>query len=236
MSNEQKPADNRSASQKIADIENAVLSLLQTTQNLVRDVMTLKETAKLLNNKTSSIAQAAVKGELPTDEVLTRIMVENNVAELEKKTQELVASGNLVPQDQVTDHSFVVGSEQDDDGKTVNPRIQFALANIKEGQADVAAKFLGTKPGDIIEFGPGKLKFRVDQTYLIQEPTSPDAAPEAAPAALSDASAPTATDSTATPDATPTVVADAAPATEAPAAQSSDTPAPTPAPEAPAAQ
>lgn len=175
MSTDKKPVDPRSASQKITDLENAVLSLLQTTQNLVRDVMTLKETTKLLNNKTSSIAQAAVAGELPTDEALTRIMVQNNVNDLEKKTKELVASGNLVPQDTVTENSFVVGSEEEEDGKTVNPRIQFALANIKEGQADVAAKFLGAKVGDVIDFGPGKFKFRIDQSYLIQEPKSPDA-------------------------------------------------------------
>jgi hypothetical protein len=187
--------DSRSASQKITDLENATLSLLQTTQNLVRDVMTLKETAKLLNNKTSSIAQAVVGGELPTDAVLTRIMVGNNVADLEKKTQELVASGTLAPQDTVGDNSFIVGSEIGDDGTTVSPRVQFALSNIKEGQADVAAKFTGAKAGDTIDFGPGKFKFQVNQIYSIQDPTSPDAPT----AEAVDATAP-ATTAAATPD------------------------------------
>src|ERR1039457_4632424 len=118
--------DSRTASQKITDLENAVLSALQTTQNLVRDVMILKDTVKLLNNKTTSMAQAAVDGKLPTEETLTKYMISNNVAELDKKVADMVATGTLVAQDQVTDNAFIVGSEEDDQGNPTNPRIQFA--------------------------------------------------------------------------------------------------------------
>lgn len=186
MSNENaKPQDNRSASQKITDLENAVMSLFQTVDNMARDIGTVKQAIKLLGNKVDSIVKASSAGEAITDTVISRIMVENNVEELASKVKELVVQGAIVPSEQVSANSFVVGSELNTEGATENPRLQFALQALG---ADLQAKFLGAKIGDILNLQEGKLQFKVAEIYEVQMPAAEAPAAEA-PAPAADAPA-----------------------------------------------
>ena len=121
------PKDQRSASQKIQDLENAVMSLYQTLDNVIKDLGTVKEAIKLLGNKVDSIVKASANGEQLSDAVLSRIMIENNCEELANKVKLMLAQGVIVPQEQVADQSFVVGAELNDAGETINPRLQFGL-------------------------------------------------------------------------------------------------------------
>jgi hypothetical protein len=110
MSENQKPADTRSASQKIGDLENAMMArLYQTADNMARDLNTLKEAIKLLGNKIDSIVKATVAGEPLSDEVISRIMIENNIEELKNKLKIMVGQGILTPSEQVAEDSFLVG-------------------------------------------------------------------------------------------------------------------------------
>lgn len=179
----QKPSDNRTATQRITDLENLIMSLCSVSDNLARDVMTLKEAIKLLDNKVNSIVKAHNAEEALTDEVLTRIMMENNSAELAAKVANMVAQGILVPEEVISENSFIVGNEQDNDGKVHNPRLQFALKAIQA--ADSREKLQGAKVGDLIEFKEGALKFKVLESYAIQQPK--EVQPVTALAAVSDA-------------------------------------------------
>lgn len=167
----QKPSDNRSATQKLTDLENAVMSLFDVNDKLSRDVMTLKNVLKLLDNKVNSIVKASSAGEPLTDEVLTRIMVENNVAELAQKVTNMISQGFLALEDAVSENSFIVGSEIDTNDKVTNPRIQFALKSLS---AEMQAKILGVKLGDTVSINE-VLKFKVLESYKIQEPKAPEA-------------------------------------------------------------
>lgn len=175
--------DTRSASQKITDLENALMSLYQTADNMARDLGTIKEAIKLLGNKVDSIVKAASAGEPVNDTVIARIMVENNVEELNQKVKGMIAQGVLKSQEQIGADSFVVGSENDDQGAVINPRLQFALFAL---QPDLREKFIGGKAGDVLTLQEGKLKFKVLEVYEIQKQKPAEAveAPaEAAPAA-----------------------------------------------------
>lgn len=182
--------DNRSASQKIKDLENAVMSLYQTCDNMARDLMTIKEAIKLLGNKADSIVKASSIGGPINDEVIGRIMVENNVEELRQKVKVMVAQGVLAPSVQVSAASFVVGQEQSDDGGVVNPRLQFMLQAL---QPELQTKFIGALVGDVLNLQEGKLKFKVSEIYDIQQQKAPEAveAPSEAPAAAEASPAPT---------------------------------------------
>jgi hypothetical protein len=185
MSENQKPADTRSASQKIGDLENAMMALYQTADNMARDLNTLKEAIKLLGNKIDSIVKATVAGEPLSDEVISRIMIENNIEELKNKLKIMVGQGILTPSEQVAEDSFLVGADINDAGEVVNPRLQFALYAIKP--PELQQKFLGARVGDVLNLQEGKLKFKVAEVYQIQKPKPPEAAPaapaDAAPAA-----------------------------------------------------
>jgi len=173
MSNEKKPSDNRSATQRLTDAENAIMSLFNVVDRMGRDLMTFREAIKLMHNKIDSIVKAAGSGEGISDTVIDRLMIENNVAELKQKVTTMVEQGILVSEDQISDNAFVVGQEYDDAGTLVNPRLQFALKALSE---DVQMKILGTKPGDLLDLQEGKLKFKVLESYRIQEPKT-EAAP-----------------------------------------------------------
>lgn len=167
QNNAQKPNQNRSASQKITDLENALLSLYNLADSLTKDFNTLRNAMKLLNNKVNSMVKASVNGEEMTDAVLERIMVENNCEELAQKVTSMVSQGIVAAEEQVSENSFIVGSEIDDTDKVINPRLQFAL---KALPAELQAKLLGTKAGDTVLLEEGKLKFKVLESYKIQEP------------------------------------------------------------------
>jgi hypothetical protein len=165
METEQK--DTRTASQKISDLENVVMGLYQTVQNMTKDLAELKNNARLTNNKIASIIKASSSGEQVSDEVISRLMVENNVEELKLKVTNLVGQGVLESEQEVGEDSFVVGSELDESGTVVNPRLQFAL---KALSAELAEKIKGSKPGDVLNLEEGKMKLKVLETYKIVIP------------------------------------------------------------------
>lgn len=166
MSNDKKPSDNRSATQRLTDAENAIMSLFNVLDKMTRDLMTLREAIKLIHNKVDSIVKASVGGEPINDAVLERLMIENNVAELKQKVDSMVQQGVIASEEQVSDNSFVVGSEYNDEGTLINPRLQFILKSLTE---ELQLKLLGTKPGDLLDLQEGKLKFKVLESYKIQE-------------------------------------------------------------------
>jgi hypothetical protein len=168
MSEEQQ----KSATERIQDLEQGTAAALQTLDVMARDVMVIKEAIKLLGNKVDSIVKASERGQDLTDDVLSKIMIENNVEELRGKVTSLVTQGVLVSQEVVGDDSFLVGREVNDAGEVVNPRLQFALQALQE---DMRGKILGSKPGDVISLQEGKLKFEVLETYSVQPPKAPEA-------------------------------------------------------------
>lgn len=177
MSNENnKPAEKPSAAQRLSDLELAAAQLYHATDLMGRDLGLLKNAFKLLNNKVDAIVKATVSGEEITDEVLNRIMIENNVADLANRVANMIVNGTVVPEEQVTANSFIVGAEVEDDGKVSNPRIQFA---VKALTPELQAKLIGAKAGDSFKFKEGELSFKLLETYKIQEPPAPEAAPEA---------------------------------------------------------
>lgn len=176
MSNQQ---EKRTASQRIDDMERGLMALYQTADNMARDLMTIKEAIKLLGNKLDSVVKASARGELLSDEVIAKIMVENNVEELKEKVTNLVSQGILVAAEEVGSNSFVVGRELGEDGTVANPRMQFVVSAL---QPEVRDKFPSAKVGQVLDLQEGKWKFEIQEVYSIQTPeaSKPDADLEAA--------------------------------------------------------
>lgn len=174
--------DKRTASQKIDDLERAIMGLYQTADNMARDLMVLKDAVKLLGNKLQSVVQILASGSAVTDESISQKMIENNVSELRDKVTALVTQGVLVATDTVTESSFLVGRELADDNSLVNPRLQFALAALGE---ELKTKLKDGKIGEVITLQEGKLKFELLEVYNIQSPKAPEDTPalEAVPTA-----------------------------------------------------
>lgn len=183
------PEQKRTASQRLADVEQGLMQVFSLQENFVRDLSLIREALKLLDNKVSSIIQASVKGEDISDDTIDRIMLENNCDALAQKIKKLVDQNVLIAETQVSENSFVVGKETDKDGKVLNPRVQFALKSLQS--TDFQAKLVGVKVGEAINLEDG-VAFSVVESYKIQAPPAPEApavapevTPEAAPEAAS---------------------------------------------------
>lgn len=213
-----KPAPPRTAGQRLDDLEKGLMQLFQNLDGLFRQSQTQGEAIKLLGNKVDALAKSVQRNETPTDENLSKIMIQNNIDELKAKVDNLIKAQILVPTDIVGKTSFVVGRELEaDSDKVINPRLQFALTAL---QKQVTEKIDGHLVGDIITVEEGKARFEVLEVYNIQNPQA------AAPAPAADQGQAATTDSTAPAASAP--AATSAASTEAPAAST--------APTAPAAQ
>lgn len=187
------PNDKRTASQRIDDLERAVMTLYQGSNNMARDLQLAKDAVKLLNNKLSAMQKASNDGEKLTDEVISRIMLENQIEELKGRVKALVDQGVLVATDTITEGTFIVGSEDEPaaadgtPGKTVNHRLQLPLASLEK---DIQEKLNGAKIGDVVKFKDDALVFKVLEVYTIVNPTPAEAPAEqpAAPAAAEQSS------------------------------------------------
>lgn len=156
----------KTASQRIDGLEAAVGQLYGVSDLMVKDLMTLKNAMKLLNNKVSAIVEATKSGQTLNDEVLDAIMIENNVKELDSKVKEMLTSGLVTTEEAISENSFVVGSESDENGKVINPRIQFAIKALSQ---EFQEKLVGKKPGDTVSFADDKLIFKVTESYKIND-------------------------------------------------------------------
>lgn len=207
------PAVKRTATQRLEDAEQVLLQAIQTINMQSRDILTLKDAVKLLGNKLDAIVKASVGGEPLNDEVLSRIMVENNIEELKQKIVNLVNAGALTASEVTTETSFIVGEETDEFDEVVNPRLQFAVTALNP---EARIKVLGAKAGDTVSFGDNTRGLRLLEVYEIGAPKSSDVVP-AAPAEVASSSAETLAPAPA-PEAVAAPVAEVTPAEAAPQA------------------
>jgi hypothetical protein len=161
----------KSATQRLSELETAFMSLYGAADNMARDLMVIKEAIKLLGNKVDAMVKCLNKGKGLSDENIAAEMVENNVQELKSRVDNMLGQGVLVATDTVVDNTFVVGRELGDDGKIVNPRIQFLLSAVKPELQD---KLKGAKVGDKVDTGEGKMPLEVLEVYTIATPKAPE--------------------------------------------------------------
>lgn len=156
------------AAQRLEGLEESVRLLDQALRNVTNNLATITQALKLLGNKTDAIVKANSRGIALNDEIISQIMVENNVEELEQKVKDLVSAGLLAQSESISDTSFIVGRELDaETKKVVNPRVQIAYSTLN---ADVKEKLLGKKAGDVVNFGGDTLEVEIEAVYDIVQP------------------------------------------------------------------
>jgi hypothetical protein len=186
--------DKRTASQRIEDLERAVMSLFQVNNNMAKDLTMAKDALKLLNQRVSAVIKLLsnnTTNTLVNEDTVDGEMKNAQMEELKQKVTNLVNQGLLVPAKVVGEGTFIVGTENEKDnedgtpGKVQHPRVQCTLASLSK---DVQDQLVGAKVGDTISFKDVELVFKLQEVYQIVNPTPPGApveqpaAPAAAPA------------------------------------------------------
>jgi hypothetical protein len=115
-----------------------------------------------------SIISASSQGQQVNDDVVNKIMTENNVQELKQRIESLKASGQLAQGEEINELSLMVLREVDPDtGEVANPRVQIAYQLLAESTKELLK---GKKAGDVIAMGEDKLNLEVLEVYNIVVP------------------------------------------------------------------
>lgn len=172
MSNDQ---TKRTATQRLDDQEKGLISLYQTVDAMIKDLMMIKDAVKLMNNKVDSVIQASQRGEPINNEVIASIMTENNVEEFRVKCRMLVAQGVLKPSEQISENSFIALRILDLEGKVLNPRLQCTIDTVGE---PLRARLIGLKAGETAP-NDEKSKIEIIEVYSVHRPDEDQAAADA---------------------------------------------------------
>jgi hypothetical protein len=143
--------------------------------NLSRENEILREALQLLDEKLNSTIELIAEGRPLTNESINEKAVEMKERMLKQKVDESLANGRIQITESVGDNSFVVGRELDDDGKVVNPRIQFLTAKLPTELKD---KFTGKQTGELIKTEEGKLAIEIMEIYNFTEIPLQEAQPQ----------------------------------------------------------
>ena len=170
MSNNHKKLN---AAQRLEALEKAMVLVDKTIHELFKSIEGLRLAGKTLNNKVDSIISASSQGQQINDDVVNKIMTENNVNELKDRIEALKTSGQLTEGSEIGDMSLMVLREVDPDtNEVVNPRIQIAYQLLADSTKDLIK---GKKAGDIVSMGEDKLNLEVLEVYEIVVPAQQEA-------------------------------------------------------------
>lgn len=166
--------DKRNPSQKIEDLERAVIGLYETMNNIARDLNIVKEGLKLLGQKSNAMIRVMTKGLSVNADTVSDEMTLITIEDMQGIVANLIAQGVLSPATEITENSFVVGRDLLSTDQTVvaNPRLQFAMAGVP---ADIRPKLVGSKVGDILQITEGKDFLEILEVYAVggQEVAAP---------------------------------------------------------------
>jgi hypothetical protein len=104
------------------------------------------------------------------NESIDKIIIEENVRELEGRVNDLISKGILelaAEGSEVSEQCFVIGREIDTNGNVISPRIQFAVMSLVP---ELKPKFLGTKKGDIISNDHNDNGIEIMDIYNVIQP------------------------------------------------------------------
>ena len=158
----------QNAAQKIEALENMVMAQNQNIDMLADEIDRLRQLITGLNKRVNASIQAAEQGEV-TGESVNKIIMNENMKELEAKISFLVDQGVLERNDEleISEQTFVVGREIDAEGNVVNPRVQFAVNSIDK---DVRNRLMTKKAGDVIGYSETEPSLEITEVYQIIDP------------------------------------------------------------------
>ena len=137
------------AAQRLEALENIYLQQNKKFEILADEIDQMRSLLASLAKRLNAAITAGENGEISNDSV-NKLIIDSNVKDLEGKVEQLVTSGILKKDDslEISDKTFVVGREVDEDGTVVNPRVQFAVGSLPQ---DFKGKLLTKKVGDLIK-------------------------------------------------------------------------------------
>lgn len=156
------------AAQKLEALENMFMTQNNQIDILADEIDRLRNQLVAVNKRLNSTIQAAEQGGISNDSV-NKVILAENMRELESKITFLVEQGVLVRNDEavISEKNFVVGREIDTSGNVTNPRVQFSVSSI---DPEVKKQMIGKKAGDVVAYSESEDSLEITEVYDIKEP------------------------------------------------------------------
>lgn len=157
----------KTAGQKLEALEQAFVRQNDQINILADEIDRLRQTVVALNKRLNASIQAGENGGI-SNEAVNKIILADNVQELESKVKFLVDQGVMVRDDEaeITDKTFVVGREVDTLGTITNPRVQFAVNTV---DPELKKQLHGKKAGNVVAYSESEDSLEITEVYKIVE-------------------------------------------------------------------
>ena len=162
--------------QKLDALEKALANMAarhdKQMEVVANEINRLNEYNVALAKRLNAIIKAGESQTGINSDSVKDVMTSEAAKELKGRVDMLIEQGVLVRNDtkEIDDDTFVVGREEDSEGKEVNPRTQFL---VKALHPDTKAQILGKKVGDQIVNDEIKQVMFITETYDLTQPKAP---------------------------------------------------------------
>lgn len=160
-------APKRNAAETIKALENAFMAQNQQIGVLADEIDRLRQLVAAIGKRLNASIKASEEGGLTGDSV-NKIILQENIKELESKVDFLIEQGVLTKNNEaaISEQTFVVGRTVDTEGNVVDPRVQFAVGSLEQ---EVKKGLLNKKAGEIIAYEDGGPSFEITEVYDVTQ-------------------------------------------------------------------
>ncbi len=158
----------QTAAQKLTALENAFMTQNNQIEILADEIDRLRSQLVAVNKRLNASIKAAEDGGI-SGEAVNKIILGENMKELEAKVDFLKEQGVLVKNDEaeISDKQFVVGRELDNEGNVTNPRVQFSVGSV---DPELKKQLYGKKLGAVVAYSETEDSLEVTEVYDIVDP------------------------------------------------------------------
>lgn len=153
------------ASQRLEGLEQSLIYLDQALFNMTKQISGLSEAFIMVTKRQDAIMQLMSL----TNEMVDKMVEESSAKELSVKVEDLLQKKLIEHTDIISSDSFVVAREMGQDGRVLNPRIQFPVSLL---ESEAQEKLLGKAKGDSIQMGDKMNIVEIQEIYKISKTDS----------------------------------------------------------------
>lgn len=161
-----KTTDKMTATERLNALESNAVQLNNQNSAIINELQSLRGSIVAVLKRLDATIEVGATGNINVEAVNDKVL-QSRIKELETSIATLINAGYLKSAEIVNKNSFVVFRELDKDKNVLNPRLQYPVAELMDGE-----KFNDKKVGDVVETGAegAGLTFELLEIYDIVNP------------------------------------------------------------------
>lgn len=156
------------AAQRIEVLEKTTAAIRQMIEVMANEMDKIQQSQLALAERLDATLKVSSAGQI-SEKAVDQFVVEKKIKEMADTVEALVKQGALVPADEITENSFVIGKELTKEGEVISARTQASTQSLAQ---PIREALVGKKKGDLISFEQNELSFMVEEVYSVAKQNS----------------------------------------------------------------